>query len=56
MKFKSIAQFNLFKNVASGLRKVAGLTSTQAAKDIKGKTSKGLPKKVSQPKKKYVKK
>lgn len=46
MKFASKSQFKLFTNVANGLRKVAGLTSTQAQKDIKGKNAKGLPVKV----------
>lgn len=46
MKFFSKAQFNMFKEVASGTRKVIGLTKKQAQKDTKGKTSKGLPKRV----------
>lgn len=57
MKFKSIAQFSMFKNVSLGLRKVTGLTRNQATKDIAGKTPqskgiKGLPKKVKVLKKK----
>lgn len=46
MQFKSKAQFNMFSAVANGLRTVVGLTTKQAKKDIKGKTSKGLPKRV----------
>jgi hypothetical protein len=51
MQFFSKAQFNMFSQVAQGIRKVAGLTRTQAQKDIKGKSGKGLPKRVSSKKK-----
>ena len=52
MNFASKAQFNMFTAVANGTRKVLGLTPKQAGKDIKGKTSKGLVKRVSSKKKK----
>ena len=53
MKFASKAQFNMFTAVANGTRKVLGLTPKQAGKDIKGKSSKGLVKRVKvAPKKK----